>query len=79
MENMIIRVNFLLEAILGVHINTGSGFSTECVPANPTHQSKPSGEDNYYLGVLSTAQKRVENLQLDPNQTLFHSHAERKG
>lgn len=79
MENMIIKVNFLLETILRVHINTGSGFSTECVPANSTHQSKPSSEDNYYLGVHSTTQKRGESLQLDPDQALFHSNTEKKG
>ena len=84
MENMIIRADFLLKTILEVHINTGSGFSTESVSANSTHQSKPSSKDNYYLGVHSTTQKRGahqgwKRLQLDPDQALFHSNAERKG
>lgn len=84
MENMIIWADFLLKTILDVHINTGSGFSIESVSANSTHQSKPSSEDNYYLGVHSTTQKGEarqgwKRLQLDPYQALFHSNAERKG
>lgn len=84
MENMIVRADFLLTTILEVHINTGSAFSIESVTANSTHQSKPSSEGNYYLGVHSTTQKREahqgwKRLQLDPDQELFHSKAERKG
>lgn len=62
----------------GVHINTGSGSSIECVPANTTHQSKPYMRIITALGYAQPLRKGRKGLHLDPDQALFHSNTERR-
>lgn len=67
---------FTSKQFWGVHINTGSGFSIECVPANTTHQSKPYMRIITALGYAQPLRKGRKSLQLDPDQALFHSNTE---
>lgn len=69
---------FTSKQFWGVHINTGSGFSIECVPANTTHQSKPYMRIITALGYAHPLRKGRKGLQLDPDQALFHSNTERR-